>query len=186
MRTGDSGQRVEILRIHGDVQPATNLRPLRRGCACNVTGDIVFNDRAVEAVNDQRAGPARGLRGAHQSHLAPPNGSGELAGSGSSSSASWNIEASSTHRAVVMSAVPVLDVGMCSLPRGVVISKRRSPWTGAHNTRFQHIRILRKLPGSFWEGQPGSAEMTANRLEVHTPAALAPAFRRRGWHGACR
>ena len=26
--TGDPGQRVEVLRLHGDVQPTTNLRPL--------------------------------------------------------------------------------------------------------------------------------------------------------------
>src|SRR5688572_25985436 len=73
MPTADPGQRVEVFRLYGDVQPVTNLRPLRRGRACNVTGDIVFNDRAVEAGNDHRARPARGLRGAHQSHLAPPN-----------------------------------------------------------------------------------------------------------------
>lgn len=88
MPTGDPGQRVEVLRLYGDAQPVTNLRPLRRGRACDVAGDIVFNDRA---------------------------------------------------------------------------------------TRVFLGRI-----------QPGSAEMTASPLEVHSPAALAPAFGRRGWHGARR
>jgi hypothetical protein len=83
---GHPRQRVEALRLHRDVQLAANLCPLRTSRTGNVARDVILDNRAIEAVYDQRTCAAGALGGVIKPVCQRRNAGGALAGSGSSSS----------------------------------------------------------------------------------------------------
>jgi hypothetical protein len=76
MPTRDSGEAVEVLGLHGDIQPPPNLSPLWRRCARDIARDVVLDDCPVKTVDDQGALAAGSLRGGDQCQLAAPYHSG--------------------------------------------------------------------------------------------------------------
>ena len=68
----DPGHGVEVLRFHCDVQPPPNQSTLGRCGAGDIACNVIFDDRTVKAVSDQRAFAAGGLGKGDQGQLSAP------------------------------------------------------------------------------------------------------------------
>jgi hypothetical protein len=55
---GDACEGVEVLRLHGDLEPSSDTCSLLRGRTRGIAGHVDLHDRAVEALVDEGAGGA--------------------------------------------------------------------------------------------------------------------------------